>query len=310
MTDRGEAASSWREVVAACDYLADTHRRGLSGWDALEEAIRCWTAEWTSPGSDLIAVVPWNDPDPLRTSLDGLLGSVAEQHERHAHASCGLDGERGPLLCDASTRPDDIRADRPTRSLARRGSERVARWHLEGRRFDAGPSQDGPLEIARQALEEIFAQRLRGEDPGRRAREHGPHDPPPERPGHRAEGANVGAVGEQGHGTSSAGQSGHAVGTIQCASTSVQGPRSASSLRRRLAIGAACKMRIGSARSRDHAPGQPKSSPAPRPTWRSPSSATVAVRPGANTTTTSPRRTAATARARTKCPEGSPGSRG
>jgi|CXWL01.1.fsa_nt_gi hypothetical protein len=74
------------EVVAAVDYLADAHRPGLTVWDALEEAVRWWTTEWTSPGSDPTAKVPWNDPDPLRTTLDQLLTAVGSVTVPDGHA--------------------------------------------------------------------------------------------------------------------------------------------------------------------------------------------------------------------------------
>ena len=84
--EQQHSSDTWRAVAAAVDYLAATTRPALTVWDALEEAVRWWSNEWTSPGIDPSTAMPWNDPDPLRTSLDQLLTAVAAVHERDGHA--------------------------------------------------------------------------------------------------------------------------------------------------------------------------------------------------------------------------------
>ena len=70
----------WLEALAAVDYLAETHRPGLTLWDALDEAIRWWTAELLDPRdgfpSRRAVDLPWTDPDPLRSSIEALLTAV------------------------------------------------------------------------------------------------------------------------------------------------------------------------------------------------------------------------------------------
>jgi hypothetical protein len=74
-------AEVWLDVVAAVDYLSTTHRLGFTVWEAVEEAIRWWTIDYTTPTDDLadaaFAELPWDDPDPLRSTLERLLGVVA-----------------------------------------------------------------------------------------------------------------------------------------------------------------------------------------------------------------------------------------
>jgi hypothetical protein len=71
----------WLDVVAAVAYLSTTHRLGLTVWEAVEEAIRWWTIDYTTPTDDLpdaaFAELPWDDPDPLRSTLERLLGVAA-----------------------------------------------------------------------------------------------------------------------------------------------------------------------------------------------------------------------------------------
>jgi hypothetical protein len=70
----------WLEVVSAVDYLTAAHRPGLTVWDALDEAIRWWTAELLDPRdgfpSRRAVELPWHDPDPLRSTIEVLLGAV------------------------------------------------------------------------------------------------------------------------------------------------------------------------------------------------------------------------------------------
>lgn len=94
MNDQQHPSRIWRSVAVAVDYLAATSRPGLTVWDALEETVRWWTIEWTAPGSDPSAATPWNDPDPLRSSLDQLLGVVA--------AASVPDGHALPMVLDAA----------------------------------------------------------------------------------------------------------------------------------------------------------------------------------------------------------------
>jgi hypothetical protein len=81
--DRSDRTDSrvWMEVVAAVDYLSATHRLGFTVWDAVEEAIRWWTVDYVTPTDDLpdaaFAELPWDDPDPLRSTLERLLGAAA-----------------------------------------------------------------------------------------------------------------------------------------------------------------------------------------------------------------------------------------
>lgn len=69
----------WLELVAAVDYLSVTHRLGMTVCDAIDEAVREWTAERRSAGMLFpidTADVPWDDPDPLRSTLSELLDAV------------------------------------------------------------------------------------------------------------------------------------------------------------------------------------------------------------------------------------------
>jgi Txe/YoeB family toxin of Txe-Axe toxin-antitoxin module len=72
----------WLDVVAAVDHLSRHHRLGLTIWEAVEEALRWWTAdlvapEWGDLGPDGWADTAWvDDPDPLRTTIERLLATV------------------------------------------------------------------------------------------------------------------------------------------------------------------------------------------------------------------------------------------
>jgi hypothetical protein len=50
-------------------------------WEAVEEAVRWWTIDCTTPTDDLpdaaFAELPWDDSDPLRSTLERLLGVAA-----------------------------------------------------------------------------------------------------------------------------------------------------------------------------------------------------------------------------------------
>ena len=75
MSAEGER-TVWLEIVGAVDYLSVTHRFGLSVWDALEEALRWWITDRFDQGTEP-APLPWDDPDPLRSTLERVVGSVA-----------------------------------------------------------------------------------------------------------------------------------------------------------------------------------------------------------------------------------------
>ena len=79
--DTADHSATWREMIGAVDYLTETHRPGLTVWDAIEEAMRWWAADYLEPGDTFnrsaADVLPWDDPDPLRTSIERLLAVVA-----------------------------------------------------------------------------------------------------------------------------------------------------------------------------------------------------------------------------------------
>lgn len=91
-------AEVWLDVVAAVDYLSEHHRLGLTIWEAVEEAVRWWTAGYVTPAGDVadptISELPWvNDPDPMRTTLQRLLEVLPPPTGRGA----------GPELADVFT---------------------------------------------------------------------------------------------------------------------------------------------------------------------------------------------------------------
>lgn len=76
----------WLDVVSAVDYLSRGPRPGLTVYGALEEALRWHTAALIAGIDDEVAVravgqLPWNDPDPLRTALTGLLAHEPSTQE-------------------------------------------------------------------------------------------------------------------------------------------------------------------------------------------------------------------------------------
>jgi hypothetical protein len=70
----------WLQVLGAVEFLAEHHRPGLRVWDAVEEAGRWWIADCLNPPEDhdtaVTTQLPWDDPDPLRSVLESLLGSA------------------------------------------------------------------------------------------------------------------------------------------------------------------------------------------------------------------------------------------
>lgn len=72
---RAPTSETWLRVVAAVDYLSRGHRPGFTVWDAVEEALRWYTAHLVAGHDDALAAVvaaelPWDDPDPLLTVLE------------------------------------------------------------------------------------------------------------------------------------------------------------------------------------------------------------------------------------------------
>lgn len=75
---RASTSEIWLQIVAAVDYLSRGHRPGFGVWDAVEEALRWYTAHLVAGDDDALAAVvaaelPWDDPDPLRTALERLV---------------------------------------------------------------------------------------------------------------------------------------------------------------------------------------------------------------------------------------------
>ena len=70
-----DSSACWTEVIAAVDFLAQSEHLGMTVWDALDEAIRLWADEWFQHGATRRD--GWSDADPLRTSIEVLLRSVA-----------------------------------------------------------------------------------------------------------------------------------------------------------------------------------------------------------------------------------------
>lgn len=75
---RASASETWLEVVAAVEYLSRGHRPGFGVWDAVEEALRWYTAHLVAGDDEALAAaaaaeLPWDDPDPLRTALERLV---------------------------------------------------------------------------------------------------------------------------------------------------------------------------------------------------------------------------------------------
>lgn len=94
---RAPASETWLEIVAAVDYLSRGHRPDFSVWDAVEEALRWYTAHLVAGDDDGLAAMaaaelPWDDPDPLRTALERLV----------AHHPPADDGEGSAEAIDAA----------------------------------------------------------------------------------------------------------------------------------------------------------------------------------------------------------------
>ncbi len=82
----------WLETVAAVDHVAAFTRPDLTVWDALEEALGRWLTDRLTPPAErptaaaTQTVLPWDDPDPLRSTLEQLLAAVP--------AAGAVDGQR------------------------------------------------------------------------------------------------------------------------------------------------------------------------------------------------------------------------
>jgi hypothetical protein len=65
------------EVVSAVSFLRRGDRHGLTVWNAIEEALRWWTAEAVSTIAGVAdpdsADLRWGDPDPLKGTLASFL---------------------------------------------------------------------------------------------------------------------------------------------------------------------------------------------------------------------------------------------
>ena len=89
----------WLDVISAVDYLSRGPRPALTIYDALEEALRWHTAALIAGVDDGFAALavgqlPWDDPDPLRTALDGLVAHQPSAEEgptsdRTIHSALG-----------------------------------------------------------------------------------------------------------------------------------------------------------------------------------------------------------------------------
>lgn len=104
---RSRPAGVWSEVIAAAAYVADIERPGFTVWHALDEAVRWWIFDRLSVGGDVdIGIdLPWEDPDPLRTTMTSLHESVP--------SSGAIDGCELSVLLDSALRTWLVRtADR------------------------------------------------------------------------------------------------------------------------------------------------------------------------------------------------------
>lgn len=70
-------ADVWSQTVAATEYLAAIARPGFTVWDALCEAIDDWCTGLLDVQADDQPAGSWDDPDPLRTAVERLLGMTA-----------------------------------------------------------------------------------------------------------------------------------------------------------------------------------------------------------------------------------------
>lgn len=106
----------WAEVVGAVAYVADIERPGFTVWDAVDEAVRWWIVDRVSVEGDVDigADLPWDDPDPLRTTLTTLLETVASSGAVDGHElSAVLDSALRTWLVRTADRVNDSHRFRP-----------------------------------------------------------------------------------------------------------------------------------------------------------------------------------------------------
>ena len=106
---RSVSSQTWLDVVSAVDHLAAGDRYGLTVGDAIEEAIRWWTTSQRSDDdpldSDRATRLPWDDPDPLRTTLEHLVLHLAIPE--HASAATAHDALQMALTQWVARMTDD-----------------------------------------------------------------------------------------------------------------------------------------------------------------------------------------------------------
>jgi len=92
---RPSTSQVWLDVVSAVDYLSHGHRPGLTVYDALEESLR-WHSAWPVGLHDEESIpsdtpeLPWDDPDPLHTTLKHLVTDNPPGAEQGATTSTAL----------------------------------------------------------------------------------------------------------------------------------------------------------------------------------------------------------------------------
>ena len=70
----------WVQLIAAVEYASTVNPPGLMIADAIEQALHQWInarLDATGVGADRLVAVPWDDPDPLRSTIEHLLDVVA-----------------------------------------------------------------------------------------------------------------------------------------------------------------------------------------------------------------------------------------
>lgn len=77
-------ADVWSQTVAATEYVAAIARPGFTVWDALREAIDDWCTALLDVRFDDRPGSSWDDPDPLRTAVERLLGMTAPAIAGHS----------------------------------------------------------------------------------------------------------------------------------------------------------------------------------------------------------------------------------
>ncbi|MAT05820.1 MAG: hypothetical protein CL424_12350 [Acidimicrobiaceae bacterium] len=109
---RASTSETWLEVVAAVDYLSRGHRPGFGVWDAVEEALRWYTAHLVAGDDDALAAsaaaeLPWDDPDPLRTALERLILHHPPPAEAEETSSEAIHAALSDWLCEMAHEYND-----------------------------------------------------------------------------------------------------------------------------------------------------------------------------------------------------------